>query len=201
MKKIGIIGGSFDPVHFGHLLLAEQARDFVSLEQVIFIPAKVSPFKLKSPPADSHHRYKMTELAIKGNPGFSISDIEINSEKVSYTYKTLEKLQEIFGEDASLFFIVGTDSFLTMRDWMEAERIFENFSIIVGYRPRYKDKLLDKMAGYLRENFNTEIIKVRMPKIDISSSNIKKRIKKSRSIRYMMPNSVTEYIYEHRLYR
>ncbi len=200
MKAIGIIGGSFDPIHYGHLLLAEQARDGAGLDQVIFMPARISPFKLTKPPVADHHRYEMVRHAIKENPAFTISDIELKKEGPSYTYETLKTCKSLAGADTKIFFICGTDSFISLEQWYAAESIFKEFSLVVGARPRYKDKSRDDMVEKITKLYGTEIKKIHMPKIDISSTDIKQRIEEGRSIKYLLPLAVEEYIHENRIY-
>jgi nicotinate-nucleotide adenylyltransferase len=201
MRKIGVIGGTFDPIHYGHLLLAEQAREGAQLEKVIFIPTHVSPFKIDQPPATAEHRLEMVRLAIEGNHNFEASDIELKDTGVSYTVRTLEACQASMGDRVNLYFITGTDSFLSMERWKDAENIFRKFSLIVGSRPRYKDKARNKLAQSLTERYGTEIVNIYMPKIDISSTDIKERIASGRSIRYLLPENVARYIDEKRLYQ
>ena len=112
MKKIGLMGGSFDPIHYGHLILAEQARDFLGLSQIIFIPAKTSPFKQNIKSAPGEDRYKMVLAAIAGNTGFSSSRIELEGSEISYTYYTLYACKKELGADTEIYFICGTDSFI-----------------------------------------------------------------------------------------
>jgi len=200
MKKIGIIGGSFDPIHYGHLLLGEQARDGAGLDRVIFVPARVSPYKTTNPPASDQHRFAMVSLAISDNIGFNVSDMELKREGVSYTYDTLKACQDLMGADTKIYFICGTDSFLSLSQWYEAESLLSEFSVIVGARPRYKDTSRDKMVEKIQETYGTEILKIHMPKIDISSTDIKKRIQEGRSIRYLLPLAVEEYIYQNGIY-
>ncbi|MDD2483576.1 MAG: nicotinate-nucleotide adenylyltransferase [Eubacteriales bacterium] len=200
MKKIGIIGGSFDPIHYGHLLLAEQARDAVGLDRVIFMPARISPFKLLKPPVEDKHRYAMVSLAIKENIGFNLSDIELKKEGASYTYETLKACRELYPKGTKIYFICGTDSFISLEQWYAAESIFKEFSLIVGARPRYKDKSRDLMIHKIESLYGTEIQKIHMPKIDISSTDIKQRAEEGRSIKYLLPPAVEDYIYKNDLY-
>ena len=201
MSKIGIMGGTFDPIHNGHLILAEQARDGAGLDRIIFIPAKLSPYKVDMIIADNYHRYSMVQSAITGNKYFSCSNIELIGPDVSYTVRTLEECQRQYGSDAELHFICGTDAFLGIEGWLEAEAIFKKFQLIVGSRPRYKDKSRDILIKRLTDRYEARIEKVHMPKIDISSTDIKRRIKEGRSIKYFVPTAVEEYIYENGLYR
>jgi nicotinate-nucleotide adenylyltransferase len=200
MKRIGLMGGTFDPIHYGHLILAEQARDGANLDEVIFMPAKMSPYKINCSCTGEKHRYNMVSLAISGNHGFSISDMEICGSEISYTADTLNALKDLLGSDTKLHFICGTDAFIGMGGWKNKEGIFKNYPIIVGSRPKYKDRSRDEMIDAITSEYGAEVVKVHMPKIDISSSEIKKRLAENVSVRYLLPDVVMEYIRENNLY-
>ncbi len=199
--KIGIIGGTFDPIHYGHLILAEQARDGAGLDNVVFMPTKQSPFKMNAKAVSEQHRYAMVRTAILDNPGFSVSDIEIKGPDISYTVDTLQACRLAYGPDARICFICGTDSFISMEYWKHAESIFKEFTIIVGSRPRYKDRARDILIRKLNTLYGTRVEKIHMPKIDISSTDIKKRIYEGRSIKYLLPSDIEKYINLYELYR
>ncbi|HML38956.1 MAG TPA: nicotinate-nucleotide adenylyltransferase [Bacillota bacterium] len=201
MKKIGIIGGTFDPVHYGHLILAEQARAEASLDQVIFMPAMVQPFKLHDKIADGEDRYAMLQEAVAGNPYFSVSRKELDSPEISFTINTLKSCKTEFGEDAELFFIIGTDAFLNLEKWYEAENLIEGFSFVVGMRPGYKEQELRVLVDRLREEYRARIVEINNSEVEISSSDIKKRIREGKSIKYLLPEGVEEYIYRNGLYQ
>lgn len=200
MKKIGIIGGTFDPVHYGHLILAEQARVEASLDQVIFMPAKVQPFKLNSQIADGGHRFAMLSEAISGNPYFSVSRRELDSPEISYTIKTLRYLREKHGPDTELYFIIGTDAFLSMEKWYAAEEILRGYSFVIGTRPGYKEQELKQLLERIRSRYGTEAVEINNSEVEISSTDIKKRILTGKSIKYLLPEGVEAYIYQHKLY-
>lgn len=200
MKKVGVIGGTFDPIHFGHLILAEQARDGAGLEKVIFMPAKMSPYKINRQCASEQHRYKMIALAIDGNEGFEVSDMELCGSEISYTIHTLEALQNQLGKEYQLHFICGTDAFLGMGGWRKIDELLRKFPLIIGARPRYKDKSRDELIRHFEAEYGARIQTVHMPKIDISSSDIKQRIRERRSIRYLLPEKVADYIESNNLY-
>ena len=201
MRKIGLMGGTFDPIHFGHLILAEQARDGAGLNKVIFMPAKMSPYKAEQECVSGQHRYNMTSLAIRENPGFTVSDLELCGPDISYTIHTLEALRLQLGKEYQLHFICGTDAFLGMEGWRNVEGILRDYPIIVGSRPRYKDRARDDMIRHLTAKYGARVEKVHMPKIDISSTEVKKRILENKSIRYLLPQSVMDYIESNDLYR
>ena len=200
MKKIGILGGTFDPVHYGHLILAEQARGEANLDQVIFMPAMIQPFKINSKVAAGSHRYAMLLEATSSNPDFSVSEMELNSPEVSYTIKTLRYCKEHLGENAELYFIIGTDAFLGLEKWYESEKLLKEFSFIVGTRPGYKEQELKHRVENLREKYGTRIIQINNSEVEISSTDIKARIQEGKSIKYLLPKPVEDYIYKNKLY-
>lgn len=201
MEKIGILGGTFDPVHYGHLILAEQARTEASLDRVIFMPAMVQPFKLNVKSAEGDHRYAMLQIATAGNPYFSVSRMELDKQEISYTIHTLKDCKEELGADTELFFIIGTDAFLNLEKWYAAEDLLEGFSFVIGTRPGYKEQELKALIGRLSAQYGTKIIEINNSEVEISSTDIKKRIREGKSIKYLLPENVEEYIYKNRLYR
>lgn len=200
-KRIGIFGGTFDPIHYGHLILADQARYEADLSSVIFVPTKSSPFKLNRETADAVQRYEMVSRAIKGNPYFTLSNVELEAEKVSYTIHTLRKFRSMLGEKAELCFITGTDAFLGIRYWSQSEELLRDYSFIVGSRPGYQETALDELIADLHRERECRICKVHMTEVDISSTDIKAKLQSGRPVRYLLPNSVMEYIDSRQLYR
>jgi nicotinate-nucleotide adenylyltransferase len=200
MKKIGIIGGTFDPVHYGHLILAEQARAEALLDQVIFMPAMVQPFKLNAKIAGGDHRYAMLREAIAGNPNFSVSTKELDSPEISYTINTLKECKAEFGADTELYFIIGTDAFLNLEKWYAAADLLEGFSFVIGTRPGYKEQELNLLVDRLKKQYGANIIEIHNSEVEISSTDIKNRIRGGKSIKYLLPEGVEEYIYKNKLY-
>lgn len=198
--KVGIFGGSFDPVHTGHLVLAEHVREEAGLEKLIFLPAYESPFKVGKSGADSMQRLEMTRLATAGNGSFSVSAADVEKGRVSYTVDLMAELAAMYPEDR-LYFVAGTDSFLGIEKWMGAERLLTGYGFVVGTRPGYRDEELAAYAEYIRQKYGTEVITVTIPKVDISSTDIRSRCKKNRSIKYLVPEGVERYIIENGLYR
>lgn len=200
MKKVGILGGTFDPVHYGHLILAEQARSEASLNSVIFMPAMVQPFKLNIKSAEGDHRYAMLQEATAGNPQFSVSRKELDSPEISYTINTLEECRAEFGADREIYFIIGTDAFLSLEKWYAAKDLLEGFAFIIGTRPGYKEEERKALTTRLREQYGTKIVEIHNPEIEISSTDIKNRIREGKSIKYLVPERVEDYIYRNGLY-
>ncbi len=197
MRKIGILGGTFDPIHLGHLKLASIALNELSLDEVIFIPSGIS--YMKSNVTDSSHRYAMTELAVKDYPSFSVSDIEIKRLKNSYSYETLEELNRIY-PDADIIFIVGADSFINLDKWKFPGRILRAASLAVLVRDDVSEDVLSFKAEDYKRIFNAKVFFLHAPQIDISSTNIKKMIKNGESVQDLLAPSVYSYIKEHKLY-
>ena len=197
MRKIGILGGTFDPIHLGHLKLASAALEELSLNEVIFIPSGIS--YMKSNVTDSSHRYAMTELAVRDFPSFSVSDMEIKRSDNSYSYETLEELNRIY-PDAEIFFIVGADSFLNLDKWKFPGRILRAASLAVLVRDDVSYEVLSAKAEDYKRIFNAKVFFLHAPQTDISSTNIKKMIKNGESVQDMLTPSVYSYIKEHKLY-
>lgn len=199
-RRIGIIGGTFDPIHYGHLILAEHVRTNALLEKVIFIPAFVSPHKQGLAIAESIHRFNMVSLAIASNSEFEASDLEISSGEISYTINTLEKLKDNYNENATFYFITGSDTIFEIEKWHEYQKLLNNAGFIVGNRPGFREGKLEGHVNYLNNKYGSNIIIVDIPEVDISSTDIKRRIKESQSIKYLVPESVEDYIRKNALY-
>lgn len=196
------MGGSFDPVHNGHLSLAEDAFAMADLSGVIFIPAKISPFKIGEEAAPQEDRTAMlTAAAEELGPEFSVSDLEMKMEGVSYTYRTLRALKQRLEERDRLFFITGTDTYITVEKWRNGAEVLENTSFIVGKRPGYEDDRLDRAVSDNRKRFGTETIIIQNRELDISSTEIRRKAGEGRSLAGLVPESVERYINEHGLYR
>ncbi|WP_027399667.1 nicotinate-nucleotide adenylyltransferase [Anaerovorax odorimutans] len=200
MKKIGILGGTFDPIHWGHLVLAEHAKEEAGLDQVIFMPAMIQPFKINKKVTSSRDRYEMIRRAIKGNNSFKVSSKELDSPNISYTINTLRSCRDDFGISSEIFFIMGTDTFLDIEKWYKSKELLTEFSFIVGYRPGYKEDELLNCIEHIREKYNTNIIQLNNRRIEISSTDIKERVKNRKSIRYLVSKEVEEYINDSKLY-
>jgi nicotinate-nucleotide adenylyltransferase len=197
--RLGIYGGTFDPIHFGHLILAEQCREQCRLDQVWFVPAANPPHKLTHAISSATSRCDMIELAIAGHPDFRLCPIELSRSGPSFTVLTLEQLQL---EDPSreLFLLLGADSLRDLAHWREPKRILELATIVAvnrGDRPLPDRSALRSVCGKLADE---SVASVTMPGIDLSATDIRERIAAGRSIRYFVPRAVEQYIHEHRLY-
>ena len=195
-KKIGIMGGTFDPIHFGHLRAAEEAREALSLDEVIFIPAGNPPHKEGSL-ASAEDRYRMTVLATQKCPYFSVSRLETEKTGKCYTHETLKALksQPEYSE-AEMYFIVGFDSVLDIMSWKEPEELVKLCRLAAVSRSGYPR---EKLAN-LPKNLGEAVIPIEMPMLVISSTELRRRLTDGRSIRYLVPDEVAQYIKEKGLY-
>ncbi|MCS7272760.1 MAG: nicotinate (nicotinamide) nucleotide adenylyltransferase [Fimbriimonadales bacterium] len=194
--RIGLFGGTFDPVHYGHLRLAEEARETAQLERVLFIPARVSPFRTAESRSAPEHRLEMLRLATQDNPAFEVSDIEIQRGGVSYTADTVLAIRSLY-PNAELFLILGADSLRGFPYWYAPEVIARECTLLVGTRPEYD---LEEALANLPEPFRARVQPVPMTPLGISATEIRARVRTGRSIRYLTPPNVIEYIIRHRLY-
>ncbi len=193
--RIGIFGGSFDPIHFGHLILAEHCREQASLEQVWFMPCALGPQK----PAGAHgtvrQRTEMIELALSGHESFVLSKLEIERGEVSYTVDTLKQIKETNPDD-ELFLMMGDDSLESFPSWRDPKMICELATPLVANRPGSGEVDLSVLKQFVSdERFQEfEKLKIISPRIEISSSEIRKKVEAGQSIRFLMPRSVEKYI-------
>lgn len=199
-QKIGIFGGTFNPIHYGHLIIAENACNQFQLDQVIFLPTGHSPHKAFMGEDMSVHRCNMVKLAIADNPKFSISYREIESNTVNYTYRTLEILKNQY-PDVKLYFILGADSLFDFDQWRYPDRICQNAAILAAVRDDLTEQRVDEQIAYLQRKYCGEIYRLHTPNFNVSSKALRNRIQNQDTIRYMVPPEVEHYIYSHALYR
>lgn len=199
MMKIGIMGGTFNPIHNGHLLLAEAAREELGLDKVLFMPSGNSYMKEPASIASKQHRIQMTALAIEDNPYFELSLMETEREGATYTCDTLQELKSVFPEDA-FYFILGADSFFSIEKWKNPEIIMQNCILTVSVRGGNL-KAVEEKAACLKEKYDAKIYLLPERNIDISSTEIRNRLKEGRSVKYMLPEKVRLYMEENGLYQ
>ncbi|MGE5583379.1 MAG: nicotinate-nucleotide adenylyltransferase [Bacillota bacterium] len=200
MAGFGILGGTFDPIHFGHLVLAEKAREAFKLDKIIFVPASVPPHKIGEVSTLAADRLKMVELASSGNPYFQVSPVEMERSGPSYSIDTIRVLKmQGHGEEA--FLIMGFDSLLELHTWRNYQEILAETKIITAFRPGYpvlKDD--QEWPGFLKP-YRRKILVLEAPLLDISATWLRVELMYGRSIRYLVPDPVREYINQKKLYR
>lgn len=204
--RLGIFGGTFNPVHIGHLRTAEETREAVGLDRVVFIPSGNPPLKRRGL-AEAAHRYEMVALATASNPCFLVSDIELHRTEKSYTVTTLHLLREQYRDD-ELLFILGVDAFLDIPHWRQPESLMATTDFAVVVRPGFSLSLLASSPYIARESAESapalasgrRIIPVNVTQLDISSTEIRRRIREGKSIKYLVPEAVENYIYDNGLY-
>ncbi len=201
-RRIGVMGGTFDPVHYGHLVIAEEVHAALHLSEVIFIPAGQPPHKTGHSITETQHRLAMLELALASNPHFRISLMEIERTGPSYTVDTLRILREQSGMDTALFFIIGWDSLEELHTWYKASDILSLVTRLVAVRrPGYEEDaeynrvLEQRLPGILQQ-----LLVVQAPQLEISATDLRQRVAEGRPIKYQTPEAVETYIKENRLY-
>ncbi|MBN1541874.1 nicotinate (nicotinamide) nucleotide adenylyltransferase [candidate division KSB1 bacterium] len=191
--RVAIFGGTFDPIHQAHLILAECVREQLDLDRLLFVPSAVSPHKLDRPISHPHHRLEMVRLALQNNPNFGFCSEEIERGGTSFTVDTLDQVRKKYQLDRSNFFLViGADNLVEFHTWKEPERILRLAQLAVLARTRVeirKESLLFR-----------EYLRIDAPLIEISSSRIRQLVCKGKSIRYLLPDAVIDYIHKHHLY-
>jgi nicotinate-nucleotide adenylyltransferase len=212
--RIGLFGGTFNPVHWGHLRAAEEIRELYNLKQVIFIPTNISPHKSTRELIDAKHRLHMLDLAVETNPYFVTSDVELQRCGESYSVETISYFKEAASEEVSPFFIVGLDAFLEISTWKDFRAIFSLCNFIVmtrpGYQVRAKGQLIpveivseftykpDEKRFIHESQFSTYVTEITA--LDISSNAIRSYIRAGRSVKYLVPEAVEAYMSKHKFY-
>lgn len=199
MKKIAIFGGTFDPIHNGHLYIAYEALYKLNLDEIIFMPSGIPPHKTKRKLASSFFRYEMVRMATKNEKRFTVSDYEINKKNISYTFETLEYFANKY-PNASLYFITGADGLMDIENWKNVKGIFKLCNLVVFSRPGNNKYDIISQKGKLEEKYKGNIIFLDIPLLDISSTNIRNLISEGRNISCFVPEGVYNTIKELKLY-
>ncbi len=194
-KRIGVMGGTFDPIHLGHLAAAQEALDQFGLDEVVFVPAAISPFKQGEEILDPETRYLMAVIATASHPQLKVSRFEVDRPGPSYTVDTMRALKKTYGARGELYFIGGSDTLLDLSGWKDPEGLLELCVFIAIERPGHTVKAGRKFASHPR------VTRMAMPGLDISSTDIRQRVKERRSIRYLVPREVAGFIEKNGLYR
>jgi len=201
--KTGILGGSFNPIHNGHLAVARAAATSLGLDTVLFIPAKTPPHKPGKSLAPARDRLAMTRLALKGNSNFTASDIELSRPSTSYTIDTIKELHALYGRDAELFFLIGADTIGELSTWKDITELVTLCTFVAVARPGWSEKNFDDLTGTFEpqtiDNLKQHFIT--MDPVSVSSTEIRAKIARGESISGLVPKVVEEYIVEHGLYK
>ena len=195
IKRIGIMGGTFDPIHYGHLVTAEAARYRYELDRVYFVPAYIPPHKQFKAVTPADHRLMMTIMATVNNPSFVVSEIEIQRGGLSYTYDTVRAFKKELGDDVEVYFITGADAIIELTQWMKIEELAKECHFIGATRPGYHLKV--HLPDYLKNSVSF----MEVPALAISSTDIRNRVKQGAPIHYLLPETVEMYIRKNKLYK
>ncbi|WP_313128663.1 nicotinate-nucleotide adenylyltransferase [Anaerocolumna sp.] len=199
MNKIGIMGGTFNPIHIAHLILAESAYEQLQLDKILIMPSKKPPHKLHEPIVSDHHRKEMVRLAIDGNPHFEMSSMELDREGITYTADTLQQLTKDYPEN-EYYFILGWDSLQQIEKWREPDTIFRLAHIVAAGRYHSSKDKIEDQVHHLNKIYHGKIHVLEIPNMDLSSEMLREYIKSGKSIRYYVPSQVEQYIRDHGLY-
>jgi nicotinate-nucleotide adenylyltransferase len=213
--KIGLFGGTFDPIHWGHLRSAEEVREAFRLERILFVPAAIPPHKKRGDASAAADRLKMARLAAAGNPGFAVSEVEIARPGKSYSIDTLRHFAGKLGRSDSLYFILGMDAFREIGSWKDCQQLFPLSHFIITSRPKCRDLLslgdipvaarksfcYDSKTNAYRHKSGTRLYFLKLTDIAIAASGIRAHVKAGKSIRYLVPPQVEAYIKRRGLYR
>ena len=198
--RVGILGGTFDPIHLGHLIVAEEARLGRDLEQVIFVPAGQPRLKGEEPLATAEQRLRMVELAVSSNPHFRVVRDEVDRSGPTYTVETLRQLKQQLGNETTLCFILGLDALAQFPRWKDPEGIIDMCELVIASRPGFQNTgiLDEQLARYPTLGAKTSLLNI--PRIDISSTDIRQRAARGGSLRYLVPDEVSGYARREGLY-
>ena len=197
--NIGVLGGTFDPVHNGHLILAEETRSWLNLAEVIFVPAGQPCLKADIPILPAEHRLGMLRLAIADKSHFKLSTMEIERAGPSYTVDTIAEIREGLGSEDELFFILGWDNLAELPQWREPSRLIELCRLVAAPRPGYPRPNLKTLEASI-PGISQRVMLMKKPEVDISASDIRERVARGLSVRHLVPEPVNRYIKEHGLY-
>jgi len=188
------MGGVFDPIHYGHLFAAEEARINYNLEKVIFVPCNQPIHKINKIISHAEHRYSMVLLAIKNNPFFKVSKIELLRKGFSYSIDTIKEMMKKYNNNVKIFFITGADAFLEFDTWFKSDELIKLCEFVATTRPGYDLSRMDR-------KFKNIVNIMKIPALAISSTNIRNRMKENKSVKYLLPDNVIEYIKKNNLYQ
>lgn len=200
LYRLGLMGGTFDPIHYGHLVTAEEARTQFKLDEVIFVPTGKPPHKKNYTVSNTEHRFLMTMLAVMSNPCFSVSRTEIDRKGYSYTIDTILQFRNTYGENTEIFFITGADAILEILTWKNVENLMKECRFIAATRPGFNLYDLKQKFPEIESLYRNSVHFMEVPALSISSTDIRQRIGEARTIKYLLPEAVAHYIYKSHLY-
>jgi nicotinate-nucleotide adenylyltransferase len=203
IRRVGVLGGTFDPVHYGHLVIAEEVYATLQLAEVVFVPAGQPPHKPGAEITAAEHRLAMLELAIASNPHFTISRVDLDRPGPSYTVDTLRLLRKQWGEETAIYFVIGGDSLEELLNWHDPPGVLEQLTHLVAVRrPGYNEseEYYDWLEACL-PGIKQRLLVVNAPQFDISATDLRLRVAEGRPIKYQTPESVEQYIVQYSLYR
>lgn len=198
--KIAVMGGTFDPIHYGHLVTAEAVMHEYQIDRVLFIPSGQPPHKAGKSVTPAEHRYLMTLLATETNPNFFSSRIEIDREGYTYTIDTIRELKKA-NPDTEIYFITGADAFSEILTWKDPEVLLSSCHFVAATRPGYSRKKAAPQIEAIVNRHTNRLHYIEVPSLTISSSDIRSRVREGRPIKYLLPETVENYIYKHGLYQ
>jgi nicotinate-nucleotide adenylyltransferase len=203
VNRIGLYGGSFDPIHIGHVIVARSVAESLGLDRVIFLPSASPPHKDSSDLLSQEHRARMAELAIANEPLFALDDYDLTRKGPTYTVETVAYFKGLFGAGAELAWIIGADSLPELKSWHRVSELVDACRIVTAARPGWEAPDLSILRPELSdeqiERLGRDILAT--PRIDVSATDIRRRVRTGRSIRYLVPDAVGDYIQRHELYR
>jgi len=201
-RRIGVFGGTFNPIHVGHLVMAEEVYNCHHLSKVLFIPAYIPPHKSVADLADAHHRYQMVREAISRNENFEVSDFEIRREVKSYTIDTVKELLNLYGKDCEVFLILGADSLNELELWRDIKKLSQLCHFVIVNRPGFSTEISNRLTDIIGKDnvLDMERLKVQISPIGISSTDIRKRLREGAGVSGLVPPCVEVYIRKHGLY-
>ncbi|NLD46096.1 MAG: nicotinate-nucleotide adenylyltransferase [Clostridiaceae bacterium] len=199
-KRIAVLGGTFNPIHNGHLIIAEMIREEFDLNKIIFIPSGKPPHKKADEVSDVEHRYNMVLGAVRGNTRFEVSRVEIERQGYTYTVDTLKELKQLYGANTQLYYLIGADVLFDLLTWRNFEEVFRICEFIVALRPGYEEDDFNRQIQFLSTKYCAKFHTKSLPLIEISSTLIRNKVREGKSIRYLVPEAVERYIIEKGLY-
>ena len=202
MKRIGIFGGTFNPIHMGHMIMAEKVCHNHHLSKILFIPAYIPPHKYVKDLTEAHHRYQMIKAVISGNSKFEVSDLEIMREGKSYTIDTVQEILDHYGKDCEVFLIMGADSLNELELWKNIKRLSQLCHFVIVNRPGFNTGASARLVEIIGSNniLDMERLEIEIDPVGISSTDIRKRLNDGVEIKGLVPECVETYIREHGLY-